>query len=1098
MKICKSELELETKEGFKSSDSFKTLKERYGYDEAKQMYSLVTKPEFIKLYGDWEQEIRLGRKPFETALGEPPIDLIEDFYTTQHINKETVGEDVLDNLKKASNKILQNLEAQVTNLSRSNSDNKTELASKLKNIQEDIRSKRTIIGIINYINFAKSTIDKYEDLILNKIDTIDTGYVRSIKSLIQSFDDLKQLKFELEKISQGNKLEDLYTDLSEEELVVIKPYIAKEIFPEIQSIVERQETILRKYQEYALDTSTTWLSLFTKKLPESTINNLLQRMRDVGSISRWAISMKNSNNPVIALIAKAIDTSKIKAQQITNDQLDEIAKQESKLITYLKKIGVNINNGLDTYSWMLEQDNKGNYTGKEVTNYLDKPFRTSMQEMFDSMPEILDNMTLPQIKATKKQRAEIITNWRDENIDMKTYNQFDNDFKDRVKALSEERITQSEFDNWENNNVVYGNSIVDDNGEEIRTRFPKIGSKYYKPADKWMSKKYLEIQNNPVLKEYYDFYIKLKETQNSKLPYKFRKNNELIGIRKDWVESLGEGNIKEIADKFYKNHIKLNQEEQNAYGEQDKSGLLVNHVPIFYTGRVLNPTLYSKEYLEEIKGQYIPIGDVSLDLSKNLALFSQMSNTYDAISDIVDNVEILKDVVAQADILQEDSLGNILKDKKTQRELTIKGSASNIFAQLNDYVKSNIYGQGKELEKIFGVNSKIIDKILSYNAFSSLGFSLFTPASNLIMGNVVRRISAMGSTNYTNTNFNKAQKVYALENATDLINDSFKQIPTNKINLLRKLFQIDSGYRSASGTKRVLENDYSRTLYHLGEHWVSSISMLSMLDNQGLLDKIKVINGRLVLPKELDNKSVINFILHLKEEIKAKDGSFRPEDRAAIERYVIGRVVFQFRKWIIPTVLDRFQVQLVDGKLQSIYNYQSEQELKGYYISGGEFLWNTLKDLRHAKFQVSTRWKELNDLDKKNLYKFGTETTFFISSGLIAAILIAANEDDDKKLAYLAFITNRLHTELGFYIPGVGLKDAYKILKSPVAATSTFGTMGDLFIQVFGVDYDIDEGINFKYNDIYQSGKNKGEYKVVDKLERNIPIINQISRLGNL
>jgi hypothetical protein len=730
----------------------------------------------------------------------------------------------------------------------------------------------------------------------------------------------------------------------------------------------------------------------------------------------------------------------------------------------------------------------------------------SLEEMFRSLPKVPKNASREEERLIKYQRFTIIKNWIVDNTDLKLRKEFEKEYdkrkKESLKFVSEQDKIQKQkdFDRWVARNVRFGEPF---NNEVVI--YPKISSEFFKPNEKWLNKDYIFIHqkdNNgnyvhKPLVEAYEFYVETKKEADEKLPYSYRKHNEILSLRASGLDVLKTKGIKGYWE-YIKRMFKHDSFEKDEIGQQNSKGEIVNYIPIFFTGRVLNTKLHINSYIEAINGKFLPIEETNLNLFDSLKHFVEMSYNYNALEGINANLEICKDVIRKTQIIKEDAKGNITKVAGKF------GENSNLIKILNDWIASNVYGQTKVKESFLGVNEKTIDKIIQFNALTMLGLNIFTPIQNVLMGTAVRRIAAIGSEFYTSKDLNEAEKTYLLENPLEMMNDAFEVQPKHKINLLRELFLLAESNKDFDRLQRASKNNYLRTFDSVSEHFTSSLSMLAILNNKGLYNRITVKDGKLILPPDLNKKEITDLIFLIKQEIQSKDGTYTTESKAAISRFLIGRMIMNFRNWIQPTINDRLGFQREGGKIKGIFNHYTKKEKKGYYISLGQFGYALFNDLKLAVAQaqslavladtVKGTYNNLSELDKINLTKCLVESAYLLGTYLLATTLKNLSDDDDDNmfLAFMSYNANRFNTELAFYLPIVGTQQMLDILDSPAVIVSSSNRMLEMFKMV-GFDYK-DNELNWLMNDV----DSNGESKFAKALVRNTPIINQMQRFSNL
>jgi len=171
---------------------------------------------------------------------------------------------------------------------------------------------------------------------------------------------------------------------------------------------------------------------------------------------------------------------------------------------------------------------------------------------------------------------------------------------------------------------------------------------------KYTNPKYIKIQNNPKLKEYYDFVLE-----------ELQKGHEMIGanrmdknswdkfsylmpsIRKEDIDRLREQGLVAGTKDILKEGFSI-VETDDQFGTYDQSsGELNKRVPVYYTNRV-------------------PASDVSRDIASSLYKFRHMAHNYKVKSEVVGQVMLFRDIIKDRKTLATNS-GGIEYIQKTSR-----------------------------------------------------------------------------------------------------------------------------------------------------------------------------------------------------------------------------------------------------------------------------------------------------------------------------------------------------------------------------------------------------------------------------------------------
>lgn len=1119
---------------FVDSELFKDLNEHFtkqGFvnnelrNKTKQVYKFALSQEYKSKYGNYEAYKIDNNKNFPNTdiNGEPLYKDVLDFFNEKNkiIQQEN---ETLSNITATLNKSIEKLSILKSQYERLDSVISENNINEIKNIIQRLQDNKTLLGLTNLINFVESKLKESFIFLEKNFDTIDDEQLIKIKRFHNSFDEiLNDLQAEIDNLKTDNKfintlIEDTSLDdfntiftndydvnyiKTEEFKNKVKQDLIEKLNQQIKDSIIYKNKTLKIYKNKSLNIISSLLSVFNSnsKLTLNDIKNLLLTSKDISSFNRFAMSIKQASEQTLQLVSKYVLTAKENARINSLKIKKQLDNLENKLINYQKSKNVDVSNNKKLYDFMLEDIN-GEYTGHLVFKFNSGKF------WFEYQNNILSEKKL----GRKLKRKEVLQNknWIKQNT------QLDNDWVNKFNLVKESynngNLSYKEYKKWYKNNITIKEEI-DLYGNFIEVETPKLGGEYLYPSDLYLSKKFIELNKsgNETLLEIYNEYLTIKSEQENKLPLYFIKPNQMISVRNSTYDRFVENkfNWEELKNEFGDLFRLDGRLEENEYGQQGADGQLVNYVPVHFTSKIRNNKFYTKEYLENPYNKSLDINEVSFDLIKSLQLFTYMSNEYEEVSKTTDYLEMYEDLLNEREVVETNNFGKIIINKLIKNQITpkkIKGIDSNLKYRFQKFVEMSVYGQTKDTKDSFFL-SKFFDKLLQYDSFNSLTFNIFSSSSNLLNGQAIRILDTINPKYHNILDLAKAEKEYLLINTHNLLQDSLAKSPKHKINQLRQLFGIDD---SIIQDRRFVKRNASKIPSILNtsvEHYLSSLSMLAILNNTkinnvSLLDNITLNeNNELIFPDNFNRNDIVNLSLKIKEAIKEADGAYSKDDLSIIQQQVYGRLVFQFRKWIIPTVRKRVLFDLdKDGNVTSHFNQFSGLDEQGYYVSSYLFTKQIINNIKKLKLQfLSQSIEDFNNLsneEKKGIYRTMSDIVFVIMLKLIADFIKAANDDDDATLSYIEYQSKRLSTELGFYIPVVGLSDVLKIVQEPVASTNSLNSISDIFNQTFGFNY-TDDGFDMSFDDTYKSGKNKGDYKLLNKIKQRTPIINQIHRIKN-
>lgn len=461
-------------------------------------------------------------------------------------------------------------------------------------------------------------------------------------------------------------------------------------------------------------------------------------------------------------------------------------------------------------------------------------------------------------------------------------------------------------------------------------------------------------------------------------------------------------------------------------------------------------------------------------ISSLIAYGDAAENRYEKMQ-IVSIIDVLKEVVNQREVAPsgDDIVLQKLKTHFGDFELpvTIKGKNSNISKMLDDYLESQIYGMWNvDLGNFKGTNiskSKMVNNALSQTALTGMALNVLGGISNVATGNSMMRIESICGQFFNIKDVAKADIEYA-KNIGKVILDAGELTKDNKMSVFIEQFNILQEYEQEIAHVEFDTNNFARCcseqglfiLNNLGEHYLQTRTALSVAYST----KVKDENGNEIpLWEAMELRDIdpehpeFGKKIFLKEGVTDVDGNkiedvteyfnkfarrvtainqrmhgiYNYEDRCAAQRYAIGRLFYQFRKYIPVSIQRRF------GSAQ--YNFDLGTPTEGYYITAGKFMGKLYKEIKQRRASIASVWNSMNKWERQNCVRAGVE----MAQTLIVYVAFNALEcamGDKKKqnpwaVKMLDYQLRRLYNELAAMTPSLGmLSESLKIIESPFAA----------------------------------------------------------------
>lgn len=638
--------------------------------------------------------------------------------------------------------------------------------------------------------------------------------------------------------------------------------------------------------------------------------------------------------------------------------------------------------------------------------------------------------------------------------------------------------------------------------------------------------KFLNPPLKPHEQKFYDVWKKIYDQCLEMLPESAMRNGQIICMPKGSYESLKSMNSVNDLTRFLSNTLKntfQNRLDQDVYNVENTvigyDGTIMDCLPIYY-----NKLPYGETY-----------DDMTSDAVASLAAFAMMANNFNRMDEILDALELGRDVIKNIQIQEtkgDKPIKETLKYKGFQVINNVfkkSGAATNFLARMEDFFAIQIYGNRARSKHITIAGKEVSLNKLASNA--NMLTSLYTYALNLGAGisNLTTGVSMAFAEKMAGQYFNAKEMAkgdwHFVQSMPEYIGEVGKRIKTNKLSLFIEQFDVlqdfgtqihDIDYIKKTRIGQLVDQNALYFLSNSGELFLQSRTALALAERYKLKDssgneislwealeveyidpnnhnkgaKLKIKDGyRNLDGSEFSRKDIIKFSEKSKYINQRMHGIYNREDEAAAQAYATGQLVFMFKKYFIPSMQRRFQKQN--------YSYALQDDTEGFYLTCGRFIGQLIKDVRNNEFDIRTRWDEMTETQHKNVIRALVEASLFFV--LLAFVSMKDWGDDDDELKknfafktfqYQAF---RLVTELQAFVfnplrPFDIVTANLKLFDNPAAALS-LSTRFSYFLDALKV---WNWGDWAEEDDILKSGKFKGHSKAYRGLWYGVPFYTTI------
>lgn len=622
------------------------------------------------------------------------------------------------------------------------------------------------------------------------------------------------------------------------------------------------------------------------------------------------------------------------------------------------------------------------------------------------------------------------------------------------------------------------------------------------PIDDYINPVYIEIQNNPAKKAYYNYIMDLKKSLDYGLPARYVRISKAPQIRRDFLERvLGKSNKLGYLWESIKDDLVRREDDEFSYGRQDFEGNQIFTLPIYYT-----KSLRDKN-------------DLSTDCTSSMIAYMAMANDYIAMNEVIDALEVGKLLLAKRKVARTKG-GRILKEliNKESKDLTMEGSESKAFARLNDFMEMQVYGnQMKDEGTVAGIDvGKAANMLNKMQSYGTTALSVLTGTANLAQNILNSSLESIAERFFSKKDLANADLAYS-KMLPEYLGEIGNRIQIGKMALFAEKFNVLQDYKQS-----IRDIDWSRktwlsrlfkenTLWFTtsaGDHYTQMRTALALAhswkvsDSEGnivpLFEALEVkylddshpeYGAKLVIPEGyLDsngNPITEEYFIKFTKVVRGINdklyGIYNQEDKNAMQSRAIGRLLIMYRNWMRPLYLKRYGVEK--------YNEDIGTFEEGYYRTLYHYISNIIKDLKKGELTIFQQWGMLTNEQKGSIWQAISElSTFGILLGIISSLKsIPDDKDKNNWLAdYISYAIIRLKADMGALVPGPAMLDeGLRLFDNPFAAIGVLKNTRQLF--------------NLLNPDTWTTEIDQGIYKGYTKAEKimlkPLPFVRQFQNL---
>jgi hypothetical protein len=897
-----------------------------------------------------------------------------------------------------------------------------------------------------------------------------------------------------------------------------------ELTPDEKEMLDKNTTI----NEFVDTNLSKEKDAIDKLTYETLLKELSVAANDVNEITRWVDNLQDASDPVVAGIVSAYNKADEKSRIEAIDKRVQIVRTLRKLEEAKGKTGMTSEKVF--YKSILEVDDKG-----DTTNYIIRPWHSMLDEEEKAVRKA--NKT-----KTDEKAAEDTSAWLEANLPLESHRDeylsaFDKYLQvlvadGKISADEKEIIIDNEYfkgapltylakDEYDTHGNLITKALISEDASDLALTWKGKNKKLYSDiAEKWVNPQWnkflnevgvdtklptakqmeaLRASENPMA-QFYTLITDMAAEGDSGLPYNYRLGYRLPGVSKTKNESIREGQPLTTTFKEAMSIGFVRRIDDTTYQVReftDEKGNPKYFLPIHYTAKLNND-------------------QQSYDLATIYYKFWESANDYTNKREILPTLEMAKYFVENRKTERKDSLGNrvmsVIRGSRAATESDVSvNNTSNLASMLKDWFEVYIYGNSAKpaeiriSDELVVDGQKLVDGLNAFTSLNLLALNVVQGIANVVVGEVFSGIDAVAGEYITSKSWTQANVRYS-KWFPKMLGDIGTRTPGHVSSLIIEYFNalnedVAASANFANNTKLKAKLTMSALGFAQegGEHWLRARLIFGLLfekqayDKNGkllgpMIDQYYSEHGELKLKPEVDavksgwtQDDITRFTVKFHGIATRIHGAYGMEEKVAAQRYIIGKLAYMYRKFIIPGIRRRY------GKME--YSERLQQTTEGNYVTTWKFFAKMFTELNGMKFALmGENWAALSPHEKANIKRTLGEVSTLISVIILANFAYTNWGDDDTEdkrfWALLAYQSYRLKAELLFYSPK--LDESMSLLRSPAASMSVLENIIKLSGQIFNPFEE------------YQRGPWKGHYKLTKDVINFIPVYKQYYKFRDI
>lgn len=996
----------------------------------------------------------------------------------------------------------------------------------------------SVDSVINYIDKRIKAINKRIDAVSSDFSPSPSNFSKLYNSFVvlNSFNDL--VKLDIDNITGKDNEDNILRERLEELKKRVEPLTATEVKLDATSreLFRRKLTTISSNPDIINDT----IDIFDAQVDESTVQRWLDALADTNN-SFIALAVKDYNialdkkNSVVRNTIRTFDSwdKKLKNAGISYDEFfekDEEGNRTGRLITEFNHIAY-ADSKDDMWAEISKLKVKADALppGKERSNLYTKRSQIKLKWFNENHEENPDADTI-----IAKQRKQL------------SQEDFEDWFRSQTRKIGNAIIFEGEL--GQPNSAKYASESFKEliSGDDERSKLKREFYNYFRDlmndlVDSSVTTMFEEgyipavpIDTRTYLKAIKEDILRMKDSDNvkpddQKMVYVDENGRVVSILMLPYIRQLGQIEVPDTS-----------KEVMQSLPEEEKLKLIDKKNKIVKKNRKLHAQ------------------NINYNLTETIPEFIKSSLTFATKKEYEHQLLLTKEILGNSKVIANTNLLDRIATKSLKKPVSITVDARNsqIDQHLRDYIKMVFYDDFENEEsKILRSAS---DALINWASLTGIGFNPFVGINNKVFGTIQNNVESAGGTMFSRKDYRRARRFYNNGDAIlSYLGGRNKRESTTLQEAIIKRFDVFISQDELAGRrggpirtaldKFKLFKDAAYAMQNIGEHTMQNVSLFAMMNshriiNSQIVNRSTYIESRLekihedTSPRDIDriikrNKKekekalegfetfptlLDSFVLKdgylefsndpISEEELSRfrqkvisvnqylHGIYNKEDAGTIQKYALGRMAIQFRKWMRPGWNKRFGTKF--GK--SFWNERREAPDEGMYVTTYNFVRELVKDHGNLSTAYKLQWHKMSEFQRANVRRTLVELSFLSAAYLTLNIARALAEDDEelksnKIFNMFMYQTDRLWAEIFTYFPIFGwFGESRKILRSPTASYSLVNNTAQLTKNILLYPFRTED------ERLYTSGVRYGEDKVTSGVTRLIPFWNQLDRVHNL